>query len=251
MLSKNKLKFIHSLERKKNRLKENLFLAEGKKTILSFLQSDIQVREVFGKKEWLDQLPRKKNTQYTEIETKDLQSISKLNNPDDGLAIVEMTHSDIDIQELKGKHSLYLDQLMDPGNLGTIIRISDWFGIEHIFLSPNSVDPYNPKVVQSSMGSIANIKLHNVSNTDSFFEEIEKLKLPVIGTLLEGDSIYEKDLPKEGLIIIGNEANGIQDSTKKWIDLPLSIPKFTDSSVESLNAAVCYGIVISHFTGVK
>ncbi len=251
MLSKNTLKYIQSLERKKNRLKENLFLAEGKKTILSFLQSDIQVREVFGKKEWLDQLPVKKGTSYTEISAKELSTLSKLANPDEGIALVEIPKNKLEVSELKGKHAVYLDRLMDPGNLGTIIRISDWYGIKYIFLSPNCVDPFNAKVIQSTMGSIANVQLHFVNEPDSFFQEVQALEIPIIGTLLEGENMYESSLPKESLLIIGNEANGIQEATKKWIAFPLSIPKFSNSSVESLNAAVCYGIVVSQLVGGK
>ncbi len=251
MLSKNTLKYIHSLERKKNRLKENLFLAEGKKTILSFLQSDIQVREVFGKKEWIAQLPVKKGTRYTEISTKELTELSKLTNPDEGIALVEIPKKPFDMTALKGSHHLYLDRLMDPGNLGTIIRISDWFGITNIFLSPNCVDPYNPKVIQSTMGSIANVHIHFVDDPENFFQTVQQMDIPVIGTLLDGENIYEKTLPKESIVIIGNEANGIQEVTKKWIAMPLSIPKFSDSSVESLNAAICYGIVVSQLVGGK
>ncbi len=251
MLSKNTLKYIHSLERKKNRLKENLFSAEGKKTILSFLQSDIQVREVFGKKEWLDQLPVKKGTRYTEISPKELASLSKLSNPDEGVALVEIPKSTFQFTDLKGQHSVYLDRLMDPGNLGTIIRVSDWYGVKNIFLSPNCVDPFNAKVIQSTMGSIANVQLHFIDEPNAFFSEIEQMDIPVIGTLLEGENMYEMTLPKESLLIIGNEANGIQEETKKWIVKPLSIPKFSDSSVESLNAAICYGIVVSQLVGGK
>ncbi len=251
MLSKNTVKYIHSLERKKNRLKENLFLAEGKKTILAFLQSNIQVREVFGKNEWIAQLPVKKGTRYTEISTKELSELSQLSNPDEGIAIVEIPNNSIKVADLKGQHNLYLDRLMDPGNLGTVIRISDWFGIRNIFLSPNCVDPYNAKVIQSTMGSIANVNIQFVTDPDSFFKEVQAVEIPIIGTLLDGDNIYEKALPKESLVIIGNEANGIQEETKKWIALPLSIPKFSDSSVESLNAAICYGIVVSQLVGGK
>lgn len=237
MVTKHQIKLIKSLGQKKYRHQEGLFVVEGIKGIAEFLNSPIELDHLFATEVLFDV----EDGNYSIISDKDLNRISFLKNPNKALAIFKIpTTQRINTSGL----SVVLDDIRDPGNLGTIIRLCDWFGIKQIICSPNSVDCYNPKVVQASMGSLARIKI----DYRDLSEFIKSSDLPVYGTFMHGDDIYASDLSKEGLIIFGNEANGISNSISDLVDKRITIPQFGDiKNTESLNVANATAIVLSEF----
>ena len=238
MLSKNQLKGITSLQQKKYRLNHQLFFAEGIKVIQELLASNFELDHLYTTK--LD-FPEVSNEKKSVISETDLNKISALATANTCLAVFKIP-KDRTIEE--SGIILALDAVRDPGNLGTILRLCDWFGINQIVCSKDAVDIYNPKVVQATMGSISRV---NVSYVDlgSF---ITNTKLPVFGTFMDGDNIYKTKLPEEGIIIIGNEANGISPELEKIITNRLTIPRFGSlQKTESLNAATATAIVLSEF----
>lgn len=237
MVGKNKIKLIKGLKQKKQRHKHGLFIAEGKKTVTELLAASFELEKIFST-EAIFKLPAEKFELITEAE---LKSISLLSTPQTVLAVfsIPKQKSILDQGLLVG-----LDGVRDPGNLGTIIRLCDWFGISDLVCSEDTVDCYNPKVVQASMGSIARV---NVVYLDlkTFLKESTR---PVYGTFLSGENIYESTLSKEGILILGNEANGISEEVKAWSTTKLSIPQFGEiKSTESLNVATAAAICLSEF----
>ncbi len=239
MISKNEVKYIQSLCHKKQRQQDGLFIAEGPKIVEELLHSNYTIRKLFAVKEWLAANPLQ-SIDTTEIGTAELERISSLQTPNQVLALVQAKAATE--PELKGRLGLVLDGIQDPGNLGTIIRIADWFGIREIICSADTAELYNPKVVQSTMGSFIRV---NVWYGDVKVLLDANKNLPVYGTLLQGKSIYTIDKPKEGLLIIGNEGRGIREDIISYIQHPITIPRI--GGAESLNAAVATGIVLSHF----
>lgn len=243
MLSKKIVKYIQSLSHKKFRDEEGVFIAEGPKIVAEFLTAArFKCQLICADRSWLlenESLLKKINSENI-FETDDhwLQSISLLKTPHKVVAVFEKKNFE-DIPNLSKKISLMLDDLQDPGNLGTLIRIADWFAVENIICSENSVDCYNPKVVQSTMGSLSRV---NVFYTD-LFSFIPKNKIPVFATTLNGTSIYQLPKIKEGIILIGNESKGIHEDLLKIISQQITIPKL--GHAESLNAAVAGGIILS------
>jgi TrmH family RNA methyltransferase len=243
MLSKKIVKYIQSLSHKKFRDEEGVFIAEGPKIVAEFLTAArFKCQLICADRSWLlenESLLKKINSENI-FETDDhwLQSISLLKTPHKVVAVFEKKNFE-DIPNLSKKISLMLDDLQDPGNLGTLIRIADWFAVENIICSENSVDCYNPKVVQSTMGSLSRV---NVFYTD-LFSFIPKNKIPVFATTLNGTSIYELPKIKEGIILIGNESKGVHEDLLKIISHQITIPKL--GRAESLNAAVAGGIILS------
>lgn len=241
MLVKQKLKYIQSLGQKKFRLQEKLFIAEGPKLVKELLETNSSmVNEVFALKEWISEnekiLVKIPVTEISEIE---LERISQLTTPNKVLAIARQFDEDIEIIT-KGKITLALDCIQDPGNLGTIIRTADWFGVEQIVCSNDSAEVYNPKVVQATMGSIARVK---VFYTDLKEWLAEQTDVSIIATTLDGQDISSVKKIKEGIIVFGNESKGISAEILELSNVKLSIPK--KGKAESLNAAVAVGIVIS------
>lgn len=246
MLSKSAQKLIRSLEHKKYRQELGLFLAEGHKLTLDLL-GKMPCRLLAATKEWLD-----KNSHFCEkvseiivTDKEILDKVSMQKNPQEVLGIFEIPDYNIIPADLKGKLSLALDNLQDPGNLGTIIRIADWFGISYLICSKDTVDAFNPKTVQATMGAISRIKILYTDLT-SF---LPQTKLPVFGTFLEGDIIYKCELPQEAIIIMGNEGNGISNQVSPFVNNRIFIPDFPvgKSGSESLNVAVATAIVCSEF----
>ncbi len=256
MLTKKQLQFINSLKQKKFREEYHLFIAEGPKMVVELLKSEIEVEQLFATTEFLNKVLPDKRITYTEVNNKELERLSAQVTPNEVLAVCKIPDYVFNKSELKGKLTLLLDTIKDPGNMGTIIRIADWFGIETIICSRESADAYNPKVVQSTMGSIARIKLHYMNLMD-FFNELKDEPLlnkgfPVFGALLEGENIYTKGLTTEGFIVIGNESKGISDSILPYITERISIPSFSHyrpekGEAESLNAAIAAAIICSEF----
>lgn len=243
MISKNQIKLITSLHKAKGRKKHRLFIVEGPKAVDEFLKSKFEIEAVFGTREWIEFAPQILDSAEM-ISEKELQSISAQKHPNQVLAVVKIPEATTPPTEIKDLY-LVLDTIQDPGNMGTIIRIADWFGIKHIICSRETADIYNPKVVQSTMGSISRVQ---VSYTDliDWLEEING-SVPVYGTLLSGENLYETKLDSKGLIIIGNESKGISDDVAFYISKGIKIPAYGDSETESLNAAVATGIVVATF----
>lgn len=245
MLSKKIVKYIQSLNHKKFRDEEGVFIAEGAKVVSEFLLSEnVSCNLICAKKEWLleNSSLLKKITPENIFETDDhwLQSISLLKTPNKVVAVfTKKKSSGLTINN--NKIYLMLDDLQDPGNMGTVIRIADWFAVEDIICSANSVDCYNPKVVQASMGSLARV---NVLYTDLLLFIQKNKKINLYATALSGTSIFDLPEIKEGIILIGNESRGIQEGLLSLSSIKITIPRY--GHAESLNAAVAAGIILSH-----
>ena len=239
MLSKNQIKIITSLSQKKYRKQHQLFIAEGKKVIEELLPNfDLEWLFCVGDLNFKN-VDKNKVYQVTETEIK---KISALTTATDCLAVFRIPEQE-ENQELKGL-IVALDDIRDPGNLGTIIRLCDWFGVETLLCSEETVDVYNPKVVQATMGSIS--RVHVVYG--NIVEILKTTSLPVFGTFMEGENIYQKELPKEGIIVMGNEANGISSEIEKIAKNKISIPRFGKlQETESLNVATATAIILSEF----
>lgn len=241
MLSKAQISLITSLQHKKFRTKHGLFIVEGIKSIMEFVHSSYKVQKIFTTDQASTKLVKiPQNIKPTILTESDFSKISGLKNPQGALALVEIPESlALDLNELKGKHSLVLDDIQDPGNLGTIIRTAEWFGIQHIICSTETVDAYNPKVVQATMGSLSRVQLYYTDIADL----ILKKEIATFGALLEGESIYETDFGQEGLIIMGNEGNGIRTDLIPSIKKAVTIPRI--GHAESLNVAVATTVFCS------
>lgn len=250
MLSKNKIKLIQSLSRKKYRDETGLFLVEGNKMVEEVLRSDFRIETVVCTAEYLDVHPETKN-RANEIIVTDSQSIQKaslLQSPQDAMALVYLSSDNLSQVDLQIDLCLALDFIQDPGNLGTILRVADWFGIKSLICSENTVDVYNPKVVQASMGAIFRTKVIYL-NLEDFLRSARQNQVPVYGTYLEGKNIYKEVLSKNGIILMGNEGNGISESTGTWVSHKLYIPSFStdENKPESLNVAIAASICCSEF----
>ena len=235
MVSDKQIKIIKSLKHKKNRIKHNLFVAEGDKTILELILAGYNIHSLYSIN---IQIEGVKNS-VGQLSKSELNKISNLSNPKNSLAVFEIPKpKNINYNKLV----IGLDNISDPGNLGTIIRLCDWFGIEDLICSFDTVDCYNPKVIQASMGSISRINITYLDLQNS----LESNSLKTYGTYMQGDSIYEIDEIQKGVILFGNEANGINPNLSKFIDRKLSIPRFGKlKKTESLNVANALSIVLS------
>ncbi len=238
MLSKNELKYIQSLCQKKQRQAEGLFIAEGTKLVAELVKSHYSVKKIYGLAEWAD--ANATLSQDIQVVTEaELEKISLLQSPNQVLAIVEQLPQTV-IPKENHLFTLVADGIQDPGNLGTIIRIADWFGIQQVVASEDTVELYNPKVIQATMGSFIRVTLHYTSLP----EFLQDNRLPVFGAVLNGKSLYEYSPVQEAILIIGNEAKGIREPLLNYIDHPVTIPRI--GGAESLNAAVATGIIVSH-----
>lgn len=252
MVTKKQLQFVNSLKQKKYREEYQLFIAEGAKIVPELLNSEIEVKQIFATKEFIESTAINKEVECLEVKYNELERISALTTPNEALAICKIPTVFFDKSSLKDNITLVLDDIKDPGNLGTIIRIADWFGIETILCSNESADAYNPKVVQATMGSIARVKLHYI-DIGALLKDIDiSDQFPVYGALLEGEDIYKERLADRGFIVIGNESRGISDSIKPFISKKLTIPSFSHyksgkGEAESLNAAIATAIICSEF----
>lgn len=253
MISKNQIKFVKSLRQKKLIQEYQLFVVEGTKMVNELLKAKFPIKEIYATSDFYRKTPIDKEIDRHEIKLAELERISSLVSPNEVLAICKLPADSFDSASLKDNLTLVLDNIKDPGNLGTIIRIADWFGIESIICSEETAFAYNPKVVQSTMGSIVRVNLHYTNLVDFFAEEKKPGNTTqVFGALLEGESIYSKELPSSGLIVIGNESKGISDDLLPFITDKVSIPSFSNyregmGAAESLNAAVATSIICSEF----
>lgn len=250
MVSKSTIKLIKSLALKKFRTKERLFIVEGDKNVHEVLNSNYRVEQLFATKSFIEKNKTNggKAGVITETGPAEIKKMSLLQNPQNCLAVCKLPDAPLLPQKLTNNLSIFLDNIQDPGNLGTIIRICDWFKIENLFCSPNTVDFYNPKVIQASMGSFCRVNMYKTA-----FEEVEELarhtQTPVFGAFLEGENIYTKELPHRAILVMGNEGNGIQKKLEKKITTKIKIPEFQEnnSGAESLNVSVATAIICSEF----
>ncbi len=241
MLSKNQIKLITSLQQKKQRFANQLFFAEGIKVIQELVESNFELVHLYTTQNDFEEVSQDKKTLISENE---LKKISALATQNSCLAVFRIP---IEKKIIESGLILALDSIRDPGNLGTILRLCDWFGIDQIVCSKDAVDIYNPKVVQATMGSIARVNV-NYIDLENF---IGQTQLPVFGTFMQGNIIYKTDLPQEGIIVMGNEANGISPELEKLIKNRLTIPRFGSlQKTESLNVATATAIVLSEFRRV-
>ena len=236
-LSKNQLKLITSLQQKKYRIKYNLFVAEGAKVVNEFLDSNVKLDQLFC----VDDLDFKKSFDPVLISNEELKKISSLKTPNNVLAVFKIPKP---LELLDSGLILVLDEINDPGNLGTIIRLCDWFGVDQLVCSLNTVDCYNAKVVQSSMGSLTRVSIV-YTELESF---LKITKLPKFATLMNAKSVYESELPNNAVLVMGNEANGINKRLLSLLDHSISIPRFGKlQKTESLNVANATAILLSEF----
>ena len=241
MLTKNEIKDIQSLYHKKQRETEGLFIAEGPKLALEIINSNFTINKLYATTQWLKE-NNIRNTPYTEITSIELSRISQLQTPNE---VVVLAWQQIPGDEpiFNKQLTILLDGIQDPGNMGTIIRIADWFGLSQIICSQDCVDVYNPKVVQSTMGSIVRIKC--------WYKNLEEwnppANLPIYGAMLKGLNIFTIDKVTDGILVIGNESKGIRENLLKKITNPITIPRF--GGAESLNAAVAAGIIVGQMVG--
>ena len=234
MVGKSQIKFIKSLQQKKIRNQHKLFIVEGKKTIQELVNSKIEVYKLYS-----TDLDFISNNDLAElITTVDLKKVSTLSTPNGYLGIFKMPIIEsVDLNDWV----VALDTIQDPGNLGTIIRLCDWFGVKNIICTKDTVDCFNPKVLQATMGSIARV---NISYLD-LIDFLKKSDTQIYGTFMDGASIYSAKLPKKGIIIMGNEANGISEEISQTIKNKISIPQFGEKTTESLNVATATAILLN------
>ncbi|MFY7652239.1 MAG: TrmH family RNA methyltransferase [Chitinophagaceae bacterium] len=237
MITKNEIKYIQSLSFKKQRDIENVFVVEGVKLVDEFLKSNFIVNKVYATIEWVQKNPEIQASLVTDDE---LKKISNLITPNKVLAVVQNKAADVLINNKYTGWILCLDGIQDPGNLGSIIRIADWFGIKHIVCSKQTADWRNSKVLQSTMGSILRVNLVYTQ----LEEWLKNTNKPIFTAVLNGENMHEILFPNEGILVIGNEGNGISKIILNMNTKPISIPQF--GNAESLNAAVATGILVSH-----
>jgi TrmH family RNA methyltransferase len=251
MISKSRKRFIISLQKKKIRDIERLFVIEGDKLVKEFLNAKIPVKTLIAKPEFLKELQAELSSTVSEIEVvshEELKQISTLKTPHNALAVVPIPESYPDPDEIFKGLSVALDSIQDPGNLGTIIRAAAWFGIKNIVCSEDSVDLYNPKVVQSSMGAILHVNVYKL-DMKNFLILANKKRIPVFGTMLAGKSIYDHKLDNKCVILLGNESKGISDILIPHINEKIMIPGFINVKygIDSLNIGMAASIVFSEF----
>ena len=248
MLTKNTIKLIRSLELKKFRTRESAFVAEGPKVVGDLL-AVMRPKMVFATSQWISE--NNNNGIDVEIVSEDeLSRISFLQHPQQVLAVFPMPSYDESIdyaKELKGKLTLALDSVQDPGNLGTIIRIADWFGIETILCSHETADAYNPKVIQATMGSIARVRIIYTDLTKTL--EAIASEMPIYGTFLDGGNIHSRQLPQEAVIVMGNEGKGISQEVARLVTDRVLIPNYPAGrpTADSLNVAIATAITCAEF----
>lgn len=249
MIRKSTIKLIKFLAQKKYRKKHQLFFAEGDKNVLEVLESSFRVSELIATSEFLQKHPGavQKAEKLSEASPAEIKKLSLQKSPQNCLAICAIPPSKR-IESALNKFSLYLDGVQDPGNMGTIVRICDWFGIDQLFCSPDTVDIYNPKVIQASVGSFCRVEIYYTP-----FEKLAKLaknsNIPVYGTFMKGQNLYNSQIPLKALVVLGNEGNGIRELVERNIQSKLSIPAFNKGlhKPQSLNVAVTAGIICSEF----
>jgi len=251
MISRNKAAYIITLQKKKVRDEEKLFVIEGDKIVKEFLSAKMGVKILVAKPEFIKSINQellKYADVIEEVNYETLKQISTLKTPHNALAIVNMPEHDMNISEILKQFCAALDFVQDPGNMGTIIRAAGWFNIKNVVCSLDCVDVYNPKVIQASMGALLHVNV--------FYFDLKKLlisaiknNIPVFGTMLEGNSIYHHKLDNKGIILLGNESKGISDELIPFVTEKIMIPKFSDAKegIDSLNVGMAASVIFSEF----
>lgn len=242
MITKAQVKQIQSLKNARDRITEGLFVVEGVKMVEELLKSDHQVMSLFATSDWVNTLEHP-SIQPEIIKDWELERISSLSAPNKVLAVARIPHES-PMENIKNELVLVLERISDPGNMGTIIRTAEWFGIDRVVASDDSVDFWNPKVVQASMGSVFRMKLHSVNIIDFLKSHPSK---NIYGTLLEGDELDKINLTSAGLIIIGNESHGMSKEVQAFVTRKITIPAAVTSGSESLNASIATAVVCYEF----
>lgn len=248
MISKNKIKEIRQLHQKKGRQKHHSFIVEGEKMVKELLVSDYGIEEILALPSWLSETGELLGSiKYSEISDNDLKKISTLKTPNKVIAITQIKKPKLDHAILIDNLCLGIESLQDPGNFGTILRIANWFGIKHIICSNDTVDIYNPKVVQATMGSIFRVQVY-YTDLVSFVQTSSK-RYPVYGTFVNSPSIYDNKLGDHGLIIFGNESKGISSVLSSYITHRVSIPAYPSETgtMDSLNVSTAVAITCAEF----
>ncbi|TSJ38636.1 RNA methyltransferase [Mucilaginibacter corticis] len=247
MLSKSNISLLQSLQHKKFRREHGLFLVEGYKSVTEFINSAYQIEAVYHTAAIAPKMLKlSQKMNFQEISSAILEKISALKTPADIIAVVKIPQWPVlNYTTLNKKFSIVLDGIQDPGNMGTIIRTADWFGIENIICSEDCVEVYNPKVVQATMGSLSRINVHYVDLENVLSET----KLPVYGALLDGENIYSTDFGSEGLVVMGNEGKGLTEKVKQLVTKAITIPGA--GNAESLNVAIATAIFCSEINRNK
>jgi len=235
MVVKSQIKLIKSLQQKKYRIQNGMFIVEGKKTVQELLDSPFEAYKVFTTE--LSVVSAKSDI-IEIVSMAQLKQMSGLKSPNKVIGVFYFPKQEVAISD---EWTLVLDDIQDPGNMGTIIRLCDWFGIQNLVCSNNTVDCYNPKVLQASMGSIARVNIV-YADLESF---LKKSKLPILGAFMSGDPVYKVKLPETGILIMGNEANGISKKIEALISSKIAIPQFGKKTTESLNVATATAILLN------
>lgn len=245
MISKATIKRIHALEMRKYRKNERLFVAEGPK-LVNELYMSMKPVYVAALPEWIaSNANLLNNTTYDTLTPDELQKASLLMHPQQVIALFQIPENELNLDLLKDELILMLDGVQDPGNLGTIARVADWFGIRHIICSPDTADIYNPKAVQATMGALARVKFYYTE----LAMVLSQYAGPIYGTFLDGNNIYKEELSRNGIIVMGNEGKGISQRTREMINRRLLIPNYPEGTLttESLNVAIATSIVCAEF----
>jgi RNA methyltransferase, TrmH family len=244
MLTKAIAKLIQSLKDKRSRQESGLFVVEGTKTVLELPHSKITVNSLFATREWINTFGSlwKGDVQPIEVSAQQLDQISFVKNPQGVLALAELPDFVLSTVDTRKHKVIALDGIQDPGNLGTMVRIADWYGIKHLICSIDCADAWNPKVIQATMGSFQRVEVHYTELSTW----LEQQQTTIIGALMNGDNLHQVTLPETGILLIGNEGSGISDTLLPLINQPVTIPRF--GGAESLNAAIATAIICDRWS---
>jgi RNA methyltransferase, TrmH family len=252
MLSKTRASFIISLQKRKFRDEFGLYTVEGDKLVREYIRSGMPVEAIFGKKEWLtsmrSEIPDRIN-EIVAVSYDELKKISSLTTPHNAMALVRQEVDEPDFEAITSGYCIALETLQDPGNLGTIIRSAAWFGIPYIICTPDTVDCYNPKVVQSTMGGLIKVRVLYLELAE-FLGRAMEMGIPVFGTYPDGMPVYDHTPPEKGIILFGNESKGISAHLDQYVTSRLSIPRggTTAPAIDSLNVAMSVTVMLSEFS---
>ena len=242
-MTKAEIQLLRALGDKRTRDAEHLFIAEGEKLVEEIRNSKFRIRQIYTTRKDITG----SNVEY--VDKRDMERISQLKSVSDTIAVVEQPQYRLSLEECSKSLMLALDGVQNPGNLGTIIRLADWFGIKDIVCSKECADCYNPKVIQATMGAILRVRVHYTDNLAKLLNSAQECGMPIYGTLLDGDNIYNTTLQNHGIIVMGNEGRGLSEECRKNITHKLFIPPYPADmpTSESLNVAMATGIVLAEF----
>ena len=253
MLSKHLTNIIQNLEKKKFREKYNLFKIEGEKLVQELFLSDMKVDTLIARPSWIER-NRRKAQSYNTIEVNEIEMgrVSNFKSLPEVIALAQIPVKEHSPEEIKNELSIVLNGIQDPGNLGTILRLSDWFGVRHVFCDHDCANIFNPKSVQASMGAIFRVNVFYLDLVE-FIPQFVDQDFPCYGAFLEGENIYRTELRTKGFIVMGNEGNGISPAIERFVTRKITIPSFAHSpySTESLNVGVATGIILSEFKRIE